>query len=125
VRVIKVTPGGRTPDTTDIFLGRVETQSAVGDEARDLRLTEVTFHDGARNRLHSHTTDQILLITAGLGVVATEREEREVAVGDIAFIPAGERHWHGARPGQDMTHWAITGVGKTFVASDDRSGTSR
>jgi len=124
VRVITVTPDGRTPDANDIFLGRAETQSAVGDEARDLRLTEVTFRDGARNRLHSHTTDQILLITAGLGIVATEREECLVAPGDIAFIPAGERHWHGARPGQDMTHWAITGAGKTFVASDDRSGRS-
>ena len=124
MRVITLSAAGRAPDPSDIFLGRAETQSAVGDEARDLRLTEVTFRDGARNRLHSHTTDQILLVTAGLGIVATEHEEREVATGDIAFIPAGERHWHGARPGEDMTHWAITGAGKTFVASDDRSGRS-
>ena len=125
MRVITVTPGGRAADANDIFLGRAETQSVIGDEARDLRLTEVTFRDGARNRLHSHTTDQVLIVTAGLGIVATEREEREVAAGDIAFIAAGERHWHGARPGEDMTHWAITGAGKTFVVSDDRSGTSR
>lgn len=122
MRVITVTSGGRESDTSDIFAGRAETQSVVGDEARDLRLTEVTFLAGARNRLHSHTTDQILIITAGLGIVATESEEREVAPGDIALIPAGERHWHGARPGQDMTHWAITGAGKTFVASDDPPG---
>lgn len=125
MRVITVAPGGRAPDTNDIFLGLAETQHVVGGEARDLRLTEVTFKAGARNRLHSHTTDQILIVTAGLGIVATEREEREIAVGDIAFIPAGERHWHGARPGQDLTHWAITGAGKTFVASDDRSGQGR
>jgi len=125
VRVITVTPGGRAPDTNEIFEGQAETQSPVGDEARDLRLTEVTFKSGARNRLHSHTTDQILIVTAGLGVVATERDEREIGPGDIAFIPAGERHWHGARPGQDMTHWAITGAGKTFVASDDASGMRR
>jgi len=125
MRVMTVTPGGREPDPNDIFLGLAETQSPVGDEARDLRLTEVTFKDGARNRLHSHTTDQILIVTAGLGIVATEREEREIGPGDVAFIPAGERHWHGARPGQDLTHWAITGAGKTFVASDDVSGGSR
>lgn len=124
MRVISVTSGGRAPDTADIFVGLAETQSVVGDEARDLRLTEVTFRAGARNRLHSHTTDQILIITAGLGIVATENEEREVIPGDIALIPAGERHWHGARPGQDLTHWAITGAGKTFVASDDPSDRS-
>jgi len=125
MRVIAVTPGGRTPDRNDIFIGLAETQSPVGDEARDLRLTEVTFKDGARNRLHSHTTDQILIVTAGLGLVATEREEREIAPGDVAFIPARERHWHGARPGHDLTHWAITGAGKTYIASDDRSGGAR
>lgn len=122
MRVITVTPGGRERDPSDIFLGLAETQSPVGEEARDLRLTEVTFKDGARNRLHSHTTDQILIVTAGLGIVATEREEREIGPGDVAFIPAGERHWHGARPGHDLTHWAINGAGKTFVASDDPSG---
>jgi len=121
MRVITVTPGGRAPDANDIFVGLAETQSPVGDEARDLRLTEVTFKDGARNRLHSHTTDQILIVTAGLGTVATELEERQIGPGDVAFIPAGERHWHGARPGEDLTHWAITGAGKTFVASDDHS----
>ena len=121
MRVITVTDGGRQPDTNEIFVGRAETQSVVGDEARDLRLTEVTFRDGARNRLHSHTTDQILIITSGRGIIATEREEREVGPGDIAHIPAGERHWHGARPGEEMTHWAITWAGKTFIASDDRS----
>lgn len=122
MRVITVTPGGRVPDANDIFIGSAETQSPVGDEARDLRLTEVTFKDGARNRLHSHTTDQILIVTAGLGLVATEEEEREIGPGDVAFIPAGERHWHGARPGQDLTHWVITGAGKTFIASDDPAG---
>jgi len=125
MRVMTVTPGGRAPDESDIFVGLAETQSPVGDEARDLRLTEVTFKDGARNRLHSHTTDQILIVTAGLGVVATEQEEREIGPGDVAFIPAGERHWHGARPGQDLTQWSITGAGKTFVASDDPTGGAR
>ena len=121
MRVITVEPGGRAPDPNDIFVGLAETQSPFDAEPRDLRLTEVTFKAGARNRLHSHTTDQILIVTAGLGIVATESEEREIAAGDVAFIPAGERHWHGARPGHDLTHWAITGAGKTFVASDDRS----
>lgn len=122
MRVITVAPGGRAPDPNDIFVGLAETQSPFDDEPRDLRLTEVTFKAGARNRLHSHTTDQILIVTGGLGIVATESEEREIAAGDVAFIPAGERHWHGARPGHDLTHWAITGAGKTFVASDDRTG---
>ncbi len=76
---------------------------------RDLRVVEVHFKGGARNRLHTHTTDQVLLITEGEGIVATRTEEREVVPGDVAYVPAGEEHWHGARPGRDMTHLAING----------------
>jgi quercetin dioxygenase-like cupin family protein len=54
------------------------------------------------------------------GIVATEHEEQTVRAGDVAYIPAGERHWHGAKPGLDMTHLAILGSGKTFIVADDR-----
>jgi quercetin dioxygenase-like cupin family protein len=121
VRIERPTPEKRQQRAgDDIFVGRVALQTIIGDEARDLRLTEVTFRDGARNKLHTHTTDQLLIVTAGEGIVATEHEERSVQAGDIAYIPAGERHWHGARPGTDMTHLAVLGNGKTYIVADDR-----
>jgi quercetin dioxygenase-like cupin family protein len=120
VRIERPSPERRQANADDIFIGAVDTQSIIGDEARDLRLTEHTFRDGARNRLHTHTTDQILIVTAGEGIVATEHEERTVRAGDVAYIPAGERHWHGAKPGMDMTHLAVLGSGKTFIVADDR-----
>ncbi|HEX6062166.1 MAG TPA: cupin domain-containing protein [Candidatus Limnocylindria bacterium] len=120
MRIERPGPDKRRRDTGEIFIGAVDRQSVIGDEARDLRLTEVTFRDGARNRLHTHTTDQILIVTAGEGIVATEHEEQTVRAGDVAYIPAGERHWHGARPGTDMTHYAVLGSGKTFIVADDR-----
>jgi quercetin dioxygenase-like cupin family protein len=120
MRVEHPSPDKRRPDPDVVFVGAVETQTVIGDEARDLRLTEVVFHAGARNKLHAHTTDQILVVTAGEGIIATEHEEREIRTGDVVHIPAGERHWHGARPGADMTHLAILGAGKTYIVADDR-----
>lgn len=120
MRIERLSPDKRTPGGGEIFIGSVDSQPVVGDEARDLRLAEHTFKNGARNRLHTHTTDQILVVTAGSGIVATEREERPVSAGDVAFIPAGERHWHGAQPGKDMTHLSILGAGKTYIVADDR-----
>ena len=120
MRIEHPTPDGRRADDQEIFEGRAETQTVIGGEARDLRLTEVTFRDGARNKLHTHTTDQILVVTSGEGIVATEHEERDLHAGDVAYIPAGERHWHGAKPGRDMTHLAILGAGKTYIVADDR-----
>ena len=120
MRIERPSPDKRQRSSDAIFVGDADMQSIIGDEARDLRFTEVTFRNGARNKLHTHTTDQILVITAGEGVVATEREERTVRAGDVAYIPAGERHWHGAKAGMDMTHYAILGAGKTFIVADDR-----
>jgi quercetin dioxygenase-like cupin family protein len=103
-------PGAKGPQAPSIFIGEVTTQSIVGDEGtRDLRMIEVHFVKGARNRMHTHTTDQILVITEGAAIVATRSEQQELGAGDVAFIPAGEEHWHGAKPGHDMTHLAING----------------
>lgn len=120
MRVEHPSPDKRRSYPDDIFVGAVDAQFIIGDEARDLRLNEITFKDGARNKLHTHTTDQILVVTAGQGIIATEHEQRDITAGDIVHIPAGERHWHGAKPGADMTHLAILGAGKTYVVADDR-----
>ncbi|MBM4433768.1 MAG: cupin domain-containing protein [Chloroflexi bacterium] len=109
MRVIRVAKDKRRAESGPIFVGSVEIQRIVDVGERDLRLIEVHFKDGARNTWHTHTTDQILVVTEGEGVVASRAERREVTVGDVAYIPAGEEHWHGARPGTGMTHLAING----------------
>jgi quercetin dioxygenase-like cupin family protein len=53
----------------------------------------------------------VLVVTSGSGLVATEREQREINVGDVAHIKAGERHWHGAKANTTMGHITITLVG--------------
>ena len=72
------------------------------------RCSVVNFGQGATTGWHAHTCDQILVITAGTGIVATEQEEREVAVGDVVHIKAGERHWHGAKANTTLSHITIT-----------------
>lgn len=114
VRVKRITAAGRERSANPIFRGVVDYQTAVGEEiSRDLRLSEVHFKDGAVNKWHMHSCDQILVVTEGDGTVADETEERSVTAGDVAFIPANTRHWHGAKPGRDMTHWSILANGKT------------
>lgn len=114
VRVKRITAAGRERSANPIFRGVVDYQTAVGEEiSRDLRLSEVHFKDGAVNKWHMHSCDQILVVTEGEGTVADETEERSVTAGDVAFIPANTRHWHGAKPGRDMTHWSILANGKT------------
>ena len=114
MRVKRIDAAGREPSANPIFVGAVDYQTAIGeDESRDLRLSEVHFKDGAKNKWHVHSCDQILVVTEGEGTVADETEERNLSSGDVAFIPANTKHWHGAKPGRDMTHWSILADGKT------------
>ena len=88
--------------------GEVTRQDLVPPElVNDLNCAVVNFSTGSRNKFHAHTCDQVLVITAGIGIVATESEEREVSVGDVAHIPAGQKHWHGARKESPVSHIAI------------------
>ena len=67
----------------------------------------VNFDRGATTGWHTHNSDQILVITSGVGIVANESEEREVTVGDVAHIQQGENHWHGAKKESYMSHITI------------------
>ena len=92
-----------------IFVGgKVYRQPLVGNDiSNHFVFNIVGFAAGARNRLHSHSSDQILFVTEGRGIVATEEEEVEIQEGDTALIPAGEKHWHGATPESDFAHIAV------------------
>jgi mannose-6-phosphate isomerase-like protein (cupin superfamily) len=53
----------------------------------------VNFSQGCTTGWHTHNCDQV--VTSGSGMVANEHEQREINVGDVVHIKAGERHWHG------------------------------
>ena len=71
----------------------------------------VNFSQGCTTGWHTHSCDQILVVTSGSGMVATEHEQHEINVGDVVHIKAGERHWHGAKADTTMGHITITAVG--------------
>lgn len=69
----------------------------------------VTFAPGARTAWHTHPAGQMLIVTAGKGWVQHEgQERREIRQGDVVWIPAGVKHWHGATADNGMSHIAVT-----------------
>ena len=89
-------------------------QTVAGDgDSDDFRCSVVNFRIGATTGWHVHDSDQLLVVTAGRGFAATETEQREITVGDIVHIRAGERHWHGASADSPLSHITVTTVGST------------
>lgn len=76
-------------------------------------ITTVFFAPGAYTYWHSHERGQILQVLAGHGLICSQGETpRAISAGDTVWVPAGERHWHGAAPDSFMTHTAIS-LGET------------
>lgn len=68
----------------------------------------VTFEPGARTAWHIHPLGQTLIVTAGCGRIQLWGEPiQEIKPGDVIWIAAGEKHWHGAAPTTALTHIAI------------------
>ena len=75
-------------------------------------LFNVTFEPGCRNNWHAHHAKsgggQILICTAGEGWYQEEGEAaRELVPGTVVVVPAGVKHWHGAKADSWFSHIAI------------------
>lgn len=101
-------PSSRAP--AENFTGVARRDGLINAEKPGRVLTGlVTFEPGARTAWHKHPAGQILIIAAGRGWVQGEGQPRhEVTAGDSVWIPANERHWHGATDSTAMSHIAVT-----------------
>jgi quercetin dioxygenase-like cupin family protein len=107
------------PRTGEMFIGEVRGQTLVGDDdAPSQRVNAISFLNGARNQWHRHSTEQVLVVTHGEGIIADEAGEYDIQAGDVVLIQPNERHWHGAKPDQDMTHLAILLPGTMTIEPD-------
>ena len=69
---------------------------------------KVTFQPGARSAWHTHPLGQTLIVTDGTGWIQQWGGPiEEIRKGDVVWIPAGVKHWHGGTPNTAMTHIAI------------------
>ena len=105
MKVVKVNQVAKESHSGKLFTGTVTMQPIIGKEmGANLLITQVNFSRGVRNKFHSHSLEQVLIVTEGKGVVATEKEQIPVGPGDVIFIPPGEKHWHGAAKGSTFSH---------------------
>ena len=97
-------------ETRDEIVGRGPVYRKSLIDAKDtggFGILLVTFSPGARLNFHTHTYEQILYVTEGKGILATQEEERVVTPGTVIYIAPGEVHWHGATEDSSFSHIAI------------------
>lgn len=107
MQVIRLKDIPNEENKSQLFTAPVTVQSVVTDKNSQITVSWVHFPKGVRNKFHTHSSGQILIVTEGKGMVATEKKAIEISVGDVVIIPAYEKHRHGAIEGFKMTHIAI------------------
>lgn len=107
----QIFPLGETNDGyAAFFSGQSYLAPLVGGS---VPVSNVTFEPGCRNNWHVHHGvdgggDQILLCTAGSGwYQAVGEDPISMTPGSVVRVPAGTRHWHGAKADSWFSHLAF------------------
>jgi quercetin dioxygenase-like cupin family protein len=100
-------PSGRGP--SEWFTGTVRIDPLFGAIAPARAAgNAVTFEPGARTAWHTHPLGQVLIVTAGCGLVQRGGGPiEEIYPGDVVRCEPDEKHWHGASSTTAMTHITI------------------
>ena len=97
------------------FIGDSFLNPLVDPKTAPLFLANVTFEPGCRNNWHIHHASkgggQMLICTAGEGWYQEEgKAPQSLTPGDIVEIPAGVKHWHGAKKDSWFSHISVANL---------------
>ena len=116
MKVVKTRDVSKEPFPNPIFTGPDVTKQTLLPDSKKFNVNIVNFGKGVRNKLHTHDSEQILIVTAGKGIVATEKQQKTVTAGDVILFSAGEKHWHGATGDSEFSHiYVIALDSKTHI----------
>jgi len=103
---------GRTSPFAQYFIGNSYLNPLAEPGKCPVFLANVTFEPGCRNNWHIHHAKtgggQLLICTAGSGWYQEEgKEPVSLIPGMVITIPAGVKHWHGAKRDSWFSHIAV------------------
>ena len=98
------------------FTGKSYLNVLTGREAA-IPMSNVTFEPGCRNHWHVHRAKtgggQMLICVAGEGWYQEEGKDAvSLKPGMVVNIPAGVKHWHGAKKDSWFSHIAVSVPGE-------------
>ena len=94
---------GQAGQQDNTFTG---TSFRVGSEG--IRVTSRGFEAGARTHWHRHSAQLLFVREGRLRYQVEGQPVAEVGFHETVYLPRGVPHWHGAVPGQALTHASVT-----------------
>jgi len=119
MRVTKISDVRKESLSGPLFTGPDVTRQVLLPDSKEFNVNVVNFGKGVRNKFHAHDSEQILVVTFGKGVIATETEEKVITPGDVVIIPAGEKHRHGATKDSKFSHIYVSRLGSKLTQLEE------
>jgi len=119
MRVAKMSEVRKESFSSPLFTGPEVTRQVLLPDSKEYNVNVVNFGKGIRNKFHAHSSEQILIVTSGKGIIATETEEKVITAGDVVIIPAGEKHWHGATKDSEFSHIYVSRLGSKLTQLEE------
>lgn len=112
---VDATRGEMPAELPDHFQGHARLQPFPNPFPDGPSVFAVHFDAGGRTRPHVHRSGQVLLVTAGSGIIGTASGRHRVGPGDVVAVMPDEWHWHGAAPDSPMTHVTVQKTGPDVI----------
>jgi quercetin dioxygenase-like cupin family protein len=119
MQVTKMNTVAKESVDSPLFTGPEVSRQTLLPDSKEFNVNIVNFGKGVRNKFHAHDSEQVLIVTSGKGYIATEAEKKEITIGDVVLIPAGEKHWHGAAEDSDFSHIYVSRLGSELTQLED------
>ena len=71
----------------------IESRGSIAIGEPDLQVGIAVFPPSYNTGLHSHSSEQLMYILEGKGIIGTENEQTEATPGKAFLIPRGENHF--------------------------------
>jgi len=119
MKVIRIDEVKKESSSGPLFTGPDVTRQVLLPDSKEFNISIVNFGKGVRNKFHAHDSEQVLVVTFGKGIIATETEEKVITVGDVVIISAGEKHWHGATKDSKFSHIYVSRLGSKLTQLEE------
>ena len=105
------------PRARPFIIGKATLQPIFDRVLGKNHLSRGRYEPGTVSVLHTHNSDQYIIVTGGEGTVSTPKETHHLLPGMVVWIPQGEAHIHAAQEGAalEFVFLAATGHSSDIV----------